>query len=77
MVFCYQNCSDREKRLKFEAKGREFEITRTILIPVQSRLISALHTYSNANKVYKFLPSQKLVLIFFSETATLQKNNFW
>ena len=26
MVFCYQNCScDREKNLKFEAEGREFE----------------------------------------------------
>ena len=24
MVFCYQNCSDREKLLKFEAEGREF-----------------------------------------------------
>ena len=25
MVFCYQNCSsDQEKRLKFEANGREF-----------------------------------------------------
>ena len=27
MVFCYQNCfGDREKLLKFEAEGREFEI---------------------------------------------------
>ena len=31
MVFCYQNCekkcsSDREKLLKFEAEGQEFEI---------------------------------------------------
>ena len=26
MVFCYQNCSsDREKLLKFEAEGPEFE----------------------------------------------------
>ena len=24
MVFCYQNCSDLEKILKFEAEGQEF-----------------------------------------------------
>ena len=24
MVFCYQNCSDQKKLLKFEAEGREF-----------------------------------------------------
>ena len=32
MVFCYQNCSsDREKKIKFEAEGREFaKVLRSI-----------------------------------------------
>jgi hypothetical protein len=35
-----KNCSsDREKHLKFEAEGQEFEISRTILIPKCSDLL--------------------------------------
>ena len=57
MVFCQQNCSDllwekkcsgdSENLLKFKAEGREFEITRIILV---TRTI-----YSNSERLEQFL----------------------
>ena len=42
IVFCYQDCSDREKLLKFEAEGREFakslEITRKMYSDSQNNV---------------------------------------
>ena len=76
MVFCYQNCSsDREKLLKFEAEGREFQkffsITRTILV-TKYQVCHSLLFWGNEKKYFTHFPG--LTRILYSQGTKLKRN---